>query len=234
MPPARRAAFSLVELMIALGVLAIGIAMVAGLFPAAIKQTEISYNDAVGTIIAQNGLAMARATLTMGNVTNTNLDIIADDSNLGTGRNVLTALLRAYHDDPAAPTLNDKGFIVLGRRLPTNTNEVQLVIVAYAKKDPAANVTAKPISLTNIDHFRVNVTPNNIANARRLSPLIMADAAGDGRHATIEQVNIDNLLLDHEALHNNPSVNAWVVVEAGQNGVSPAMAVVSATVALPQ
>ena len=223
MPPTRTAAFSLAELMIALGVLAIGIAMVAGLFPAAIKQTEFSYNDSVGTIIAQNGLAMAKATLSMGNITGTSLAIVAQD---GMSSPPFDPNLRAYHDDPAAPTLNDKGFLILGRMI--SNSEAQLVIVAYAKKNPSANVTAVSINISSISSDMASVS-GSIANARRLSPLIMK---ADGRYAIIEKVEGQNLYLDHTGL-NNTSGDAWVIVEAGQSGASPAMAVVTATVALP-
>ena len=227
MPPTRTAAFSLAELMIALGVLAIGIAMVAGLFPAAIKQTEFSYNDSVGTIIAQNSLAMAKATLTIGSIPGAvgtgPLAIVAQD---GMSPPPFDPNLRAYHDDPAAPTLNDKGFLILGRMI--SNSEAQLVIVAYAKKNPSANVTAVSINISSISSDMASVS-GSIANARRLSPLIMK---ADGRYAIIEKVEGQNLYLDHTGL-NNTSGDAWVIVEAGQSGASPAMAVVTATVALP-
>jgi len=236
MPPARRAAFSLVELMIALGVLAIGIAMVAGLFPAAIKQTEISYNDAVGTIIAQNGLAMARATLNdfnidiPGNIGDPLQVVVDDDNTHGTasGRTKLPAALRAYRDNPDLTAPTDKGFLVLGRKI--SSNEAQLVIVAYAKKNPSDNVTAVSINISSISADAATVSLN-MPNARRLSPLILADT---GRYAIIEKIEQPDILyLDHQKL-DGLAGDAWVVVEAGQSGVSPAMAVVSATVALPQ
>jgi len=55
-----RGGFSMAELVIAMGIMGIGLAMAAAIFPAALKQTEGSYNDLVGTMIAENGLAVAR------------------------------------------------------------------------------------------------------------------------------------------------------------------------------
>jgi len=220
--------FSLVELMIALGILGIGFAMAAALFPAALKQTELSYNDTIGTIIAQNGLAIARATLTMNDIPiGPNLDVVADDPNgTPTGKAKLTKDIRAYHDT----TYPDKGFLVLGSKPTPGSNSCLLVIVAYAKKNPSAIVTAETITLNNIKDTTARVSSNlNVARRARGSPLILA---GNGRYARIEEIKDEDLLLDHGQL-NNFAGDAFVILEAGQ-AVSPAIAVLVARVALPQ
>ena len=59
-----RAGFSLIELLISMGILVVGLVMAGTLFPAAIKQTSRSVDDTIGTIICQNALAVAKAKLT--------------------------------------------------------------------------------------------------------------------------------------------------------------------------
>ena len=54
-------AFTLMELLIAIGILAVGGAMAAALFPAAIKENQSSYNDTLGTIICDNALATIKS-----------------------------------------------------------------------------------------------------------------------------------------------------------------------------
>jgi prepilin-type N-terminal cleavage/methylation domain-containing protein len=221
--------FSLVELMIALGILGIGFAMAAALFPAALKQTELSYNDTIGTIIAQNGLAVARAILTGSAVgVDPNVHVIAQDGAIGPP---IDPNLRAYHDDPNAVT-PDKGFLVLGSQ-PVGSDTKLLVIVAYAKKNPGASVRAEEVQLVGtigIDYTGTIQGPY-IDKVKVHSPLILKSGAG---YATITDVNATNgkVTLDHNQLAGLGG-NAWVIVEQGQ-GVSPAIAVLVARVALPQ
>ncbi len=59
-----RAGFSLIELLISMGIMVVGLVMAGTLFPAAIKQTSRSVDDTIGTIICQNALAVAMAKLT--------------------------------------------------------------------------------------------------------------------------------------------------------------------------
>jgi len=213
--------FSLVELMIALGILGIGFAMAAALFPAALKQTELSYNDTIGTIIAQNGLAVARAILTGSAVgVDPNVHVIAQDGTIGPP---IDPNLRAYHDDPNAVT-PDKGFLVLGSQ-PVGSDTKLLVIVAYAKKNPGAAVTAQSITLnsSNMDKARILS-----GGAVKGSPLILAR---NGEYALIEELPSSTDALLSRNLTINQNDTGWVIVEQGQE-VSPAIAVLVARVAL--
>lgn len=49
------------ELLIAIGILAVGGAMVAALFPTAVKENTFSYNDTLGSLICNNALATIKA-----------------------------------------------------------------------------------------------------------------------------------------------------------------------------
>ena len=63
-PETRRAGFTLMELMIAIGILGIGLLMAGSLFPAAIEEANTSYDNTVGIQVAQNGLAVVKACIT--------------------------------------------------------------------------------------------------------------------------------------------------------------------------
>ena len=56
--------FSLIELLLAIMILAIGIISIAALFPAGISQQQKAADDVVGNIVAQNALALLRSRLT--------------------------------------------------------------------------------------------------------------------------------------------------------------------------
>ena len=56
-----RRGFSLAELMISIGILAVGLTMAGALFPAALHAGRESLKDVLGSIICENGLALAKA-----------------------------------------------------------------------------------------------------------------------------------------------------------------------------
>lgn len=59
-PHKRGRGFSLVEVLLAIGIMGVGLAMVAAVFPVAMKETQDSSNTSLGTIICSNGLATAK------------------------------------------------------------------------------------------------------------------------------------------------------------------------------
>lgn len=162
-PRARRAGFSLVELILALGVLAIGMAMAAALFPAAIKLNEQSTRDSVGTIIAQNGLAIARAVLTRGDFNSTDPnypDLLLLRPLDGAAAFQTNPNLLLYQGDPNdGPTT--RGFLVLGRSLGTVR---QVVIVSYDKCDVASTVAPKLLTVDSPDASGHVVVHDSLGN----------------------------------------------------------------------
>ena len=80
----KRAGFSLTELMIAIGIMAIGLAMVASLFPAALAINRRSTQEILGTIICENGIALTKVRFASGSVPTPSeqsdeMQILADD-----------------------------------------------------------------------------------------------------------------------------------------------------------
>lgn len=210
-----RRGFSLSELVLALGVLAIGLSMAAALFPTAIKLNEQSAQDAIGTIIAENGLAVAKTMLKNSDVpaTDPNLIRLADENK--------TIPIDLNHQHYPDSTNNaTRGFIVLGRKLSAAdpNGPVQLVIVSYDKRSTSSTVTAQSVTISNGSGTTVTLSG---ATPPIGSPLILQST---GAYARIIDANGQQAILDR-AIDNG---DAWVIAESGVVARSPAMAVLVA------
>ena len=53
----------MMELLFSIGIFAVGMSLIAGLFPAAIKESEATVKDYEGPTICENGLAIVKARL---------------------------------------------------------------------------------------------------------------------------------------------------------------------------
>ncbi|MCY2930567.1 MAG: prepilin-type N-terminal cleavage/methylation domain-containing protein [Planctomycetota bacterium] len=62
-PQACRAGFTLMEILIALSIFGAGLVMAASLFPAGVSEHEKAVEHTLGTIMCNNGVAMARTQL---------------------------------------------------------------------------------------------------------------------------------------------------------------------------
>lgn len=221
--PHGRGGYSLAELVLALGVLAIGMTMAAALFPTAIKLNEQSNRDSVGTLIAANGLAIAKAMLLGSQVTDPNLAIIAD----GNHTSAIPLNLQYYTYDPNDPNTwpPTRGFLVLGRPL---NGTYQLVIVSYDMYSPGNTVTAKLVQIARLDPPAVGGAPLvTLGDSAPVgSPLIVAK---NGSYAMItgrdpnDLGNLNKGLLDH-MIDAQTNDDAWVIEESGV-AKSPAMTV---------
>lgn len=59
----RRAGFTLVELMLAIGILGVGLVMIGTAFPSAMLENKQSMDDTMATLVGQNAVAIARTRL---------------------------------------------------------------------------------------------------------------------------------------------------------------------------
>jgi len=213
--PGGRAAFSLVEVMIAIGILGIGMTMIAAIFPAAIKQNEISANSTLGKIICENGLTLGRIALTADTAENKNtevnsatLDMFADESK----NNVIAAEDQHY---PSGETDSRLGFVLLARKAGKG---YQLVTVAYRKANAGNTVTADSITCS------VNAGSTDISGATNLrvgSPLIDKDT---GQYATIVATNSTGTTGTLDQSISTDVTSAYVIRESGEDRRSPAIA----------
>ena len=227
--PVLRWGFSLAELMIAIGILGIGMTMAATLFPTAIKLNEMSTQETIGTIICENGLAIAQTFLRAGNVTDPNLVVLADADAAHT-----TLISAAHQCYPDGATISRQGFVVLGRQvqMPNAPPPVhQLVIVSYDKKTTQA-VTAEQVTIsdksTSGGVTKVTLSPTFYAD-KIGSPLIVAKNASFARIIDYNS-GTKKCYLDHD-IDANPTDKAFVIVEGGVAN-SPAMTVLVANTAL--
>jgi len=125
--------FTLVEILIAIGLLGVGLLMAACLFPAGVQANVHSADDLLGTLICQNGLALAKARLNTTDVTSpyyTDLSPIFAPADL----------LYPHGSDEG------EGFFVLGcNASPTDpaSNDYQFTVIAYQKHRDGGAVLLK-------------------------------------------------------------------------------------------
>jgi len=226
-----RVGFSLAEILIAVGILGIGLGMVVTLFPAALSDNANSINDAVGTIICNNGLAEAMTVLNAGNFTGSSLAVLADDTETG-------LLSQASQRYPHGDANNLMGFVLLGRRAFAEPSDqarqaYQLVAVAYRKRAAANQVTAEQITGDTADWedtSRMKVTTGS-DKLRVGSPLIYRSTMGTrtgGEYAFIRGITTqgtDTYAVLDRRIATGSAETAYVIVEANVTDKSPAMAV---------
>ncbi len=237
-----RRGFSLAELVLALGVLAIGMTMAAALFPAAIKLNEQSTRDSVGTIVATNGLAMARAVIHPGtgpgqfNPNNHELRLVEDtECQAFSDPNFLK-----YRPDPSAPTT--RGVLVLGRPL---AHGWQLVVVSYDMTTTDNQVVARSVSIDDISEVdgspTVDISGGGVDPNRCIGALLVcAPADPNDSRIAYARMTYDpesrKLFLDHAIDDEAKTWTALVIVEDGGAGQmiakSPVMAVLVAETTL--
>ena len=203
-------AFSLAELMIAIAVLGVGMAMVAALFPAAISQAADSGRSTLGGIVCRNALALAVVRVRAGDVTNTDLEVLADES-----RTSILALDQQRYPQVSGGAM---GFVLLGRRR-SDAGDYQLVSIAYHKRSGGV-VTARSTSCS-VAPGGVEVT--GASGLRVGSPLIDVETGGFARIVSINPAATEGRL--DRPIHQTRAVSrAMLVVESGCDILSPAIA----------
>ena len=169
--------------LIAVGLLGVGLTMAAALFPAAIKENEKSYKDSVGMMICQNGLAVGSAVL-----------VAADVEAAGSDANTLNVLIDEVREDYLRR--NDQHY-------PAGMEDAELVrgrkmrgCVILARKDgPDAH------QLVSISYARD--AGNTVAAAELTSVSIVNDANDPDRSILTNVDNNQNHFL---------KVGGWVIV----------------------
>ncbi|HOF18114.1 MAG TPA: type II secretion system protein [Phycisphaerae bacterium] len=122
--------FSLVEMLLAIGILGACLAMTASLFPPAVKEAADAQRDVLGTIICQNALGVCKAKLTHdGNGLSTPLQWVAS----------LTENDKKYADTTTA------GFEAFRSRLADKENDYLLLIITW-RKQAGGNVSVQTVA----------------------------------------------------------------------------------------
>jgi len=177
----KKQGFTLAEILVALGVLAIGMSMVAAIFPAAMVLNRRSQNSTLGTIICENAMALAEMALTAQNVESASgnlLTVYADSRNEA----YLSRIKQRYPTESAEPTRT--GFVLMAREVPDAAGVFQLITVAYRKKEASNTVEVLAINATVSANGR-DITGSNL---KIDSPLINRKT---GVFAYIDSINMD-------------------------------------------
>ncbi len=251
-PKVGRRGFSLTELMISIGILAVGLTMAGALFPAAMQANRRSVQDVLGSIICENGLAVAKARWAelTDEEFNADLDALADFRDpypkrdppmapkplkvlVDDGENrpaFLTAADRSY---PNGDSTSRYGFVLLMRPIdedadPGTFEGYQLVVTSYRRHLLEGLVVCRSLSA------RVSEDDANSYDSGGLhvgSPMIEIET---GAFATLTQANtlgtigrLDRPLVFEEGFNPQRFI---VVVEQDPNAgnaevrLSPALA----------
>jgi prepilin-type N-terminal cleavage/methylation domain-containing protein len=118
----RRAGFSLMEMLIAIFILSLGLIMVAGVFPVAIKWTADDAQSTVGSVIGQNALGIIQADIQHGESLGENPYNIYYSGNLWGG--VPYAFGISQPDAPINAASGTNGFKSVTNGTTTNANGV--------------------------------------------------------------------------------------------------------------
>lgn len=219
--------FTLMEVMFAIGIMGIGMVMVASLFPAAIRESNTSYSKTLGTLVAKNGLAVAKAAVSGGSRPGTIMAILADENTT----TILSKKSQHYQeldDDDLATGDLIEGFVILGKQMQSSENDYLLFSIAYARP-VGRTVSAEQVSVGSATDSNTLTVNSGSSDLRNRSPIIFAT---DNSYATIIQVSGNTITLDREVTVS--AQQAFVIVESGTatGDDSPALAVISTRTAL--
>ena len=215
-----RGGFTLAEILVALGILAIGMAMVAAIFPAALEFNRSSTNNTLGTIICENGLVLSELALTTEIIDKAygedpKLTIFADDKN----KSHLNEKQQHYPTDVGSART---GFVMMARKIPDPDDPekgatYQLITVAYRKTKKGNTAALVEVSCTIEDGKEITASPKNTMKIG--TPLINRDT---GEFAIVNSINDDGTkgTLDIDPDERNTSgiengSSYYVLVEQG-------------------
>jgi prepilin-type N-terminal cleavage/methylation domain-containing protein len=216
--------FTLAEILVALGILAIGMSMVAAIFPAAMEFNRDSTNKTLGGIICENGLILSELALTSEAVTAA-LDksgtpsrflVLADDRS---GNDVhISKDERRY---PTGDTDSRTGFAMMARKISTTGSTYQLITVAYRKTAANNTVGLVPVSCTfepsPNQHIIKSVSPTS--SLKIGTPLINRDT---GQFAFVDSIHANGgsgtLNIDQGKRDISGGSSYYVLVEMTASG----------------
>lgn len=221
--------FTLIEILMAIGIFAMGMTMAAALLPAAIKEGADSFKNQIGMNIAESGLATAQAGVLSYSFKDDGNDmvILADENHTSDTGNTFMFGLRQTNVTFYYGPERDMGFALLGRK--TEAGDYLIVSVAWKRFSQYANNPGK-IVLRQIN-CDVGVNSDSVSNASDLrvgSPLIVAEPLSQaGLFATIKEVDGNKARLAYPLGNSAPITKAYILVEEGQDRLSPALATMS-------
>jgi len=242
--------------MIAIGILGIGMAMAASLFPAALKESQRASSSQLGTLICENGLALGQAVLVPRDLTGVTaikpLNYILEDSTAANRRIYVndSGVERPYlcvYPTGALTTGTTRaayGYFLLGKELAAG--KAKLIAVAYRKTIPDVNNASKDgvVSVVKVDTLRLvqsnpadpasPMTTRIISGVGKLKTGTPVVNAATGEFAICLSADGNQGELDR-VMSSQLDQGAWVMIETVETEVSqlsPAIATASVEAAL--
>ncbi|MGC9454195.1 MAG: type IV pilus modification PilV family protein [Phycisphaerae bacterium] len=233
-----RAGLTLAEVLIAVVIFGIGLTMVAGIFPAALKLNKSSTDDVIGTLIGQNALALAQVRLSHQAMQDLGVDtdMTRLDDLTYNGSPLISERDRVYPRPEETGDESTMGWVLLGRKISNDPdeNDYLLVAVSYRMRetDNTVSVTSHSIDISDYEDvsradFGGSVPPEGV---QQNGVIILPD----GRHAYINGLDGGEAVLDRRIAEAN-GVSVSVVYEEEGGDItrnSPVMAVVIGRTAL--
>ena len=225
----KRSAFTMMELMIAMGILAVGMAMSASLFPTAAKEANTAIGSAMGQTIAENGLAIGKIAFRSenhsgagaGKVSGTTFKI---DTATGSGD---ASFLGNENQGYPLGTREKYGFALLARKV--SDGAYQIVSTAYRRQDTSKSVGWVSVGISGGTKNVVTLTATPADSSSQVyvnSPLVLSES---GRIATVIAQDGGTLTLDREI--EISGTTALFLIEEGAIR-SPAIYTMTVTTAL--
>ena len=221
-----RGGFTLAEILIALGILAIGMAMVAAIFPAAMEFNRASTNSTLGTIICENGLVLSELTLTAevldAAASPGEFLVYADDKHYtdnpsNPADQTPPPLTRAQQHYPTDTADSRTGFVMMARKVPNSGSTYQFVTVAYRKTKKSNTVELKEITCT-VTTDASDITHVTGATDLRIGTPLINKATG--KFAFVDSINIDGTTGTLERSMPTGSGDYYVLIERNGDGTA--------------
>ncbi|MDY7011685.1 MAG: prepilin-type N-terminal cleavage/methylation domain-containing protein [Planctomycetota bacterium] len=224
----KQSGFSLVELMMSLGILVVGLAMVATAFPTAMMETKFSVEDSMATMISENAAAICRVRLSHITIKDSVSGQVADVSSLISRAERAYPVVRGDHTSvpkewveiPSGSgdyyPLSLYGWLLAARQPSSNdVNDYQLVIVPYRKFLPGD----KPPSFSNPATVNVDGTGEKLTDGSVVSIGSPVISTFDGTFAYVVDSagNLSCRMTPGAALavgdhgQNSPAIGCYVV-----------------------
>lgn len=229
-----RRGFSLAELMIAIGIMGIGLTMAASLFPAAIREHSRSASNVLGMIMTENALETARAALQYP---------LKDSGGAAVGTSMadctktITPAGCLRYPIVDENTTAKRGCLVMGRQKTVNKNDYILLIIGYVLSKDTNTAVLMQVTATVTKNTKKFDISSAIPDPKdRLKVIGSPVVAPNGSFSKIVGITGNEAILSHKFSVTDDVTNPWIVVEKS-GGIlagtrSPAMGVTSTRTAL--
>ena len=232
---ARRAAgFTLAEVIIAIALLAAALTNVLALFPASMHLAAETSQDAVGTIMCRNGLALAMVRLRHPGPGSP----LPVPFGLDLGEPQMQPLAQEDRTYPIHGEGQSAGFLLLGRQIEAGKNDYQLIVIACQVLTEGGGFEAVSVSGVNIQNNEGKmqaVFTGGAGNVQVGSPMIVASGPNAGAFGYVSVVNddVNTAMLDigEDGMPTGDGFTVWLVKETGSS-TSPALKMMTTRTAL--